>query len=231
LEAIMNIDPCPVCHAEATWRGNVVDGWISCETSSCIIGGTFFNTDEGQAATAAQWNSLASAARLAKQNDPRYAVWLEEIRMWISEKVSFECDCEAYQESDTGAWIHNENTCAVFMEDHIDIVLKEVSGLLARAGEPQPGTAHTALPRLSQTARGGAGSIAGMRVGAKRTELSATPFRPFQSQKRASVAALSSTRRKQDARVAPATGVPFLKNPRKKRQPSCGKCAARLRGQ
>jgi hypothetical protein len=84
--------------------------------------------------------ALLAAARLGRaiQKEPRYAAWLEEIRMWISEKVSFECDCEAYQESDTGAWIHNENTCAVFMEDHIDIVLKEVSGLLARAGEPQP---------------------------------------------------------------------------------------------
>lgn len=63
----MNIEPCPVCKAEATWRGNVVDGWISCETSGCIIGGTFLNTDEGQAAAAVQWNVLASAARLASE--------------------------------------------------------------------------------------------------------------------------------------------------------------------
>lgn len=61
----MNIDPCPVCGAESTWRGNVEDGWISCETSGCIIGGTFLNTDDGRAAAIAQWNHLAASARLA----------------------------------------------------------------------------------------------------------------------------------------------------------------------
>lgn len=59
----------------------------------------------------------------------QYAKHLEEIRMWVSEHVSFACDCNAYQESDTGAWTHDENKCAVFMEDHIDIVLREVAEL------------------------------------------------------------------------------------------------------
>jgi hypothetical protein len=72
----MNIDPCPVCGAESTWRGNVEDGWISCETSGCIIGGTFLNTDDGRAAAIAQWNHLAASARLAGTN--------QQVQAWLS---------------------------------------------------------------------------------------------------------------------------------------------------
>lgn len=66
--------------------------------------------------------------------DPRMPGWIREMRLWISEKVDFSCDCRAYQESDTGAWIHEENTCAAFMEDHIDIVLTDVERILVGVG-------------------------------------------------------------------------------------------------
>lgn len=69
---------------------------------------------------------------LLRSND-QYAKWLREIQIFLQEHDSvFECDCEAYQESDTGAWIHNENKCASFWQDHTDIVLRETAELLDR---------------------------------------------------------------------------------------------------
>lgn len=38
---------------------------------------------------------------------------------------SFVCDCDAYQEQDSGVWIHEEDTCWEFMEDHIRATLDE----------------------------------------------------------------------------------------------------------
>lgn len=57
------------------------------------------------------------------------------IKDFISEHSDiFICDCEPYQESDTGAWIHNENTCASFNEYHFDIVLTRLIEWLDRVG-------------------------------------------------------------------------------------------------
>lgn len=68
------------------------------------------------------------------RTNEQYAKWLREIRTFLSEHDDvFECDCDAYQESDTGAWIHDEGKCASFWEDHTDIVLREVADLLDRA--------------------------------------------------------------------------------------------------
>jgi len=47
---------------------------------------------------------------------------IDFILEWV-DKQHFECDCNAFMESDTGAWIHEEDKCSAFMEDHIDIVL------------------------------------------------------------------------------------------------------------
>jgi len=62
----------------------------------------------------------------------QYAAWLIELANWLGEREEelFECDCDAIQESDTGAWIHNENECSSFMWPHADIVLREVAALL-----------------------------------------------------------------------------------------------------
>jgi uncharacterized protein YyaL (SSP411 family) len=62
-------------------------------------------------------------------HDQRMAKWLDELANWLSERLPenegiFACDCDAQQESDTGAWIHDENRCAAFMRDHMDIVLR-----------------------------------------------------------------------------------------------------------
>jgi hypothetical protein len=46
----------------------------------------------------------------------------------------FLCDCEPYMESDTGAWIHNENKCAAYMEDHTEIVLTRLIEWLKQNG-------------------------------------------------------------------------------------------------
>lgn len=46
------------------------------------------------------------------------------IKDWLDDHIEFfNCDCEPYMESDTGAWIHNENTCSAFMTDHVEITL------------------------------------------------------------------------------------------------------------
>jgi hypothetical protein len=66
-----------------------------------------------------------------KQTPEQYAKWLVEIANFLGDHNDwFECDCDAYMESDTGAWIHQENKCASFWEDHIDIVLRETAALL-----------------------------------------------------------------------------------------------------
>lgn len=52
---------------------------------------------------------------------------IELILDWMVDHPSkFECDCDAYQESDTGAWIHQENKCSAYIEDHMDITLRSL---------------------------------------------------------------------------------------------------------
>lgn len=57
------------------------------------------------------------------------------IKDFIDERSNlFECACEPYMESDTGAWIHNENTCAAFMENHTEITLTRLIEWLLENG-------------------------------------------------------------------------------------------------
>lgn len=63
--------------------------------------------------------SRVERARVAKD--------IELILEWAADHPSkFECDCNAYQESDTGAWIHEEDKCSAYIEDHVDIVLRSL---------------------------------------------------------------------------------------------------------
>lgn len=51
---------------------------------------------------------------------------LEAMKLGLNlalEKMSDECDCDAYMEQDTGAWIHQEEKCVVFAKDHIEATL------------------------------------------------------------------------------------------------------------
>jgi hypothetical protein len=59
---------------------------------------------------------------------PQYAVWLTEIADWLDERSDslFACDCDAYMESDTGAWIHDDR-CTAMRRFHIDAVLRSVA--------------------------------------------------------------------------------------------------------
>ena len=60
---------------------------------------------------------------------------VEIIKDWLDDHIEFfNCDCDAYQESDTGAWIHNENECSAFMSDHVDITLTRLIEWLLENG-------------------------------------------------------------------------------------------------
>lgn len=60
---------------------------------------------------------------------------VKHIKDWIDNQPElFLCDCEPYQESDTGAWIHNEDKCSAFMEDHFDITMSRLIEWLEKHG-------------------------------------------------------------------------------------------------
>lgn len=60
---------------------------------------------------------------------------IKVIQEWLSEHEEiFECDCKPYMESDTGAWIHNEEKCSSYMQDHIDVTLRAVFKHLTENG-------------------------------------------------------------------------------------------------
>lgn len=48
---------------------------------------------------------------------------------------SFDCDCDVYQDKDTGAWIHDENICWDVMEDHIRATLEELHKLMGESND------------------------------------------------------------------------------------------------
>lgn len=63
------------------------------------------------------------------------AMDVEIIKRWIDDHSQiFDCDCEPMYERDTNAWVHNENTCASMMSDHMDIVLTRLIEWLQRNG-------------------------------------------------------------------------------------------------
>lgn len=55
----------------------------------------------------------------------------DSIVLSLEETLSqpFVCDCNAYQEEDSGTWIHEEDTCWELMEDHISATLDELKKL------------------------------------------------------------------------------------------------------
>ena len=61
---------------------------------------------------------------------------IQLIRSWMTNRDHiFDCDCDAYQESDTGAWIHSDQ-CSSGMVDHCEIVLESLQKYFATlAGE------------------------------------------------------------------------------------------------
>lgn len=75
-------------------------------------------------------------ANARRQQPEQYSKWLVEAANFLAEHNDwFACDCDAYQESDTGAWIHQEEKCASFWEDHLDIMLREVAERIALDAE------------------------------------------------------------------------------------------------
>jgi len=63
---------------------------------------------------------------------------VQRIKEFIDEHSDiFQCDCEPYLESDTNAWIHNEEKCAAFMESHTEITLTRLIEWLQEHGPIQ----------------------------------------------------------------------------------------------
>lgn len=51
------------------------------------------------------------------------------------EEIPDECNCDAYMEQDTGAWIHQEDKCRIYNRDHIDCTLVELKKALPQVAK------------------------------------------------------------------------------------------------
>jgi hypothetical protein len=110
---------------------NLPDTHIHCAVHGAQLRAHPFYHDKGiHCAECATEHERRESAR--RQSPEQYSRWLREIAAFLVEHSSwFECDCNAYQESDTGAWIHEEEKCAAFWQDHIDLVLREAAERIA----------------------------------------------------------------------------------------------------
>lgn len=95
--------------------------------------------NEADARFMARIAAMYAAAQLSigDYSPAKMAAWLTELADWLAEHDEriFACDCDAYQESDTGAWVHDENRCASIWGPHADVVLRESARLLAAMEE------------------------------------------------------------------------------------------------
>ena len=46
------------------------------------------------------------------------------------ERIPDSCNCNAYREWDTGAWVHKEDVCQIFIREHIEITLKRLKEVI-----------------------------------------------------------------------------------------------------
>jgi hypothetical protein len=71
--------------------------------------------------------------------------------VWALEEIPDECNCESYMESDTGAWIHDENKCRIFTVGHIEATLDDLRSALQKSGQNNTDQSfHALTARLAE---------------------------------------------------------------------------------